>query len=168
MREYLSYHRWFFDHRDELQLSPASAALHVDIEHAPEQLRPAQARGLSVRMFAIPRRRGLRLRRHGHHLRSQFGIRREHPVKPDQVQPWPGHQRRQPLHEFHRRQHDVGGAVAPRCFEFEDYIAFAVDGEPFVGDRRAGDVAAQLFYPFAVRILRGQGRIKSAICKYLF
>ena len=40
--------------------------------------------------------------------------------------------------------------VAPRRFEFEDYIALAVDGEALVGDCRARDVAAQLFDTFTI------------------
>ena len=37
------------------------------------------------------------------------------------------------------------GAVAPEAFELQHDLAFAVALEPFVGDRGAGDVAAQAF-----------------------
>ena len=92
-------------------------------------------------MFAIALARSGLWRRRRHDLGSQLRIRRQHAVEPYQVQSWPWHQRRQPLHELHRCQHDVGGAVAPRGFQFEDDVAVAVDGQAFVGDRRTRDVA---------------------------
>jgi hypothetical protein len=39
----------------------------------------------------------------------------------------------------------VGGAVAPRRYESEANVAFAVDGKPLVDDRRTRDVGASLF-----------------------
>ena len=60
--------------------------------------------------------------------RLQLRMRREHAVEPYQVQPWARHQGRQPLHEFHRGEHDVGGALLvprPRGFEFEFDLPFA-------------------------------------------
>ena len=68
-------------------------------------------------------------------------------MKPYQVQTRPGHERGQPLHEFHRRERDVGGTVAPRCLELEDCVAVAVDAQSLVGDR---DVAAWLFDALAI------------------
>jgi hypothetical protein len=47
-------------------------------------------------------------------------------VKPDQVQPWPWHQRGQPLHELQRAHHQVRGAVAPRRLELELHMQLVV------------------------------------------
>ena len=66
-------------------------------------------------------------------------------MKADEMQAWARHQCGEPLHELHRRHHDVGGAVAIRCSEFENYLPRAVHTKPFVGDDQARDVAAQLF-----------------------
>ena len=46
------------------------------------------------------------------------------------------------------------GAVAPEAFELQHNLAFAIAAEPFVGDRRAADVAAQ---PFESRPLMRSG-----------
>ena len=48
------------------------------------------------------------------------------------------------MHELERRHHDMGGAVAVWALESQHDIAGAVKFEPFVGDGRTGDVAAQL------------------------
>ena len=66
-------------------------------------------------------------------------------MKAYQVQARARHQRCQPLHELHWRHHDVGGAVAAGCFEFEHHLPRSIYTEPLVGNRRARDVAAQLF-----------------------
>ena len=47
-----------------------------------------------------------------HNMFTQFTIGRkaapqEHPMKPGQVGPWSGYQRRQALHEFHWAEHDM-------------------------------------------------------------
>ena len=39
----------------------------------------------------------------------------------------------------------MGGAVAPGAFELEHDLACAIALEPFVGNGRAGDIAAQAF-----------------------
>ena len=53
-----------------------------------------------------------------HHQRAQLGVGGQHAVEADQVQPGPGHQRRQPLHELQRAPHQVRGAVAPGVLSF--------------------------------------------------
>ena len=78
-----------------------------------------------------------------HHLRAQLCMRRRHPVKPRQVQARPGYQRRQPLHELHRHKHDVAGAVVPRGLELQHHLPLAVDTQPLVADRRAGDLTLE-------------------------
>ena len=70
--------------------------------------------------------RGGRLGLLRHHQRAQFGIRCQHAVEPDQVQPWPWHQRREPLHELQRRHHQVRGAVAPGGLELEHHLASGI------------------------------------------
>jgi hypothetical protein len=66
-------------------------------------------------------------------------------MKAYQLQARSRHQWRQPLHELQRRHHEVGGAVAIRCFELEHHLPRAVHTQPFVGDGRARDLAGELF-----------------------
>ena len=80
-----------------------------------------------------------------HDRGAQPGIGCEHVVKTDQMQARTRHQRGQALHEFQRRHLDVRGAVTPGAFELQHDIACAIALEPFVGDRGAGDIAAQAF-----------------------
>ena len=54
------------------------------------------------------------------------------PIFSDQVQAGARHQRGEPLHELHRGEHDVGDAVTPWGFEFQDCVAVAVDAQAFV------------------------------------
>ena len=58
------------------------------------------------------------------------------------MQPRARHQCGEALHEFQRRHDDVGGAVAPGAFELQHHLACWIALEPFVGNRRAGDIAA--------------------------
>jgi len=51
----------------------------------------------------------------------------------------------QALHKLQGRHHDVGGAVAPGTLELQHDLAGWIALEPFVGNRRAGDIAAQAF-----------------------
>jgi crotonobetainyl-CoA:carnitine CoA-transferase CaiB-like acyl-CoA transferase len=64
-------------------------------------------------------------------------------MEPNQVQPGPRHQRRQPLHEFERRHHEVRGAVAPGGLELEHHLPGRVGLYALVGQSGARDVAAQ-------------------------
>ena len=61
------------------------------------------------------------------------------------MQARPRHQRGQALHELQRRHHNVRGAVAPGALELQHDVTRAMALEPFVGDRRTRDVAAQPF-----------------------
>ena len=56
----------------------------------------------------------------------------------------------QALHELQRRHHQVSGAVAPGGLELQHDLPCCVALHPFVGERRAGDVAAKLLQRFAV------------------
>jgi len=71
-------------------------------------------------------------------------------MEPDQVQPGPGHQRGQSLHERQRRHHDVDGAVAPGRLQLKHDLPSGVAWHPLVCQRRAGDVAAQLLEAFGL------------------
>ena len=51
--------------------------------------------------------------------------------------------RGQALHEFQRRHDDMRGAVAVGALQLQHDIASPIALEPFVGDRGAGDIAAQ-------------------------
>ena len=66
------------------------------------------------------------------------------------MQTRPGNQRRKPLHELQRAQDQMRRAVAPRCLQLQLDLPGGIDLHPFVGKRRAGDVAAQLLQPLAV------------------
>ena len=92
MRENALNHRRLFNHGNELQFAAARAMLNVDLEHALQQPRPCHAHRCAVRMLAIPVVCGRRLRRRRHNLGSQLRVRRQHPVKAYQVQPWARHQ----------------------------------------------------------------------------
>src|SRR3954452_2087428 len=66
-------------------------------------------------------------------------------MEANQMQPGTRDQCGQALQELQRRHHDMGGAVAPGALELQHDLASAVALEPLVGNRRAGDVAAQAF-----------------------
>ena len=56
----------------------------------------------------------------------------------------------QALHELQWRHHDRGGAVAVRTFELQHDLACWIAVEPFVSNRRAGDIAAEAFERLAL------------------
>jgi len=100
-------HRLLQDGGDDLQLAAAvRAVLQVEVEHPLEQLGPAQPHRVVMRTarLALGGWSGLRGRLSllRHHQRAQLGVGREDAVEADQMQPRPGHQRRQPLHELQR------------------------------------------------------------------
>ena len=66
-------------------------------------------------------------------------------MEANQMQPGTRDECGEPLQELQRRHDDVGGAVAVGAFELQHDLAGAVALEPLVGNRRAGDVAAQAF-----------------------
>ena len=147
MREDALDHCGLLNSRDGLQLPPTvREVLDVDIAHPLQQLRPTHAplrvTGKRARAVACTRRGGCSLIRYRHHHFSQLSVRCRYPMKADQMQTRPGHQRDQSLHEFHRRHHVVAAAITPLSLEFQYDMPAAVDGEPLVGIRRAGDGAA--------------------------
>ena len=81
------------------------AVLNVDLEHLLEQTCPTDAHG-GWRMRRIVMRIGyltLAFLAVWNNLSAQFGIRCKHAMESNKVEPWPGNQRGQPLHEFQRR-----------------------------------------------------------------
>lgn len=60
------------------------------------------------------------------------------------------HQGRQAFHELQRLHDDMGGAVFVRTLQLQHDLAGAVTLEPFVGDGRAGDIAAELLQFFTL------------------
>jgi len=50
-----------------------------------------------------------------------------------------------PLHELQRRRHQVRRAVVPGCLELQHHLPGGVELHALVGQRQAGDVAAQFF-----------------------
>jgi hypothetical protein len=55
-----------------------------------------------------------------------------------------GHQRGEPLHKFQRRHDNRGAAVFVGTLQLRHDLAGAVTLEPLIGDRRVGDIAAQV------------------------
>ncbi len=80
----------------------------------------------------------------GHDLGTQLGFGGEHTMESYEVESGPWYKRGQALHELQWRHDDVGGAILIRAFELQHNITGAVEFEPFIGDGRAGDIAAQL------------------------
>ena len=174
----------FQDRRDDLELAATvRTVLHVDLEHPLEQLGPAQPHQAVMRTarLALGGWRGLRGRLSllRHHQRTQLGIRCQNTMvraagvrslretklrghQANEVQPRPGHQRSQPLHELQRRRPLVGGAVAPRGLELQHDWPGSVGLYAFVGQSRAGDVAAQLLERLAVVGRAAHGSVQAA------
>jgi len=75
---------------------------------------------------------------------------RQHPVKARQVEARSRHQSCQALHELQRRHPEVRGPVAPGALQLQHDVTRRIFLEPLVGDRGAGDVAAQPFERFAL------------------
>jgi hypothetical protein len=76
---------------------------------------------------------------------TQSGVGREHAMEANQMQPRARHQCGQALHELQRRHHDMGGPVAVGALELQHHLACLIEFEPFVGNGRAGDIAARAF-----------------------
>jgi len=51
-------------------------------------------------------------------------------VETGQIQPWPGHQRRQAGDKIQRFQHDVGGTIAEGMFVAINDAAEVINGQP--------------------------------------
>ena len=71
-------------------------------------------------------------------------------MKADQMQARSRHQSGQALHEFQRRHPEVRGAVTPGALQLQHDVTRRIFLEPLVGNRGAGDVAAQAFERLAL------------------
>ena len=145
MAEDFDNHRRIFDGSDDLQGAAAvGAALDVDVEDPFEQSRPTHARRFSLTLGVIGRGRGGTLCRSGNDFTTQLRVGRQHAVEANEMETRARHQGRQALHELQRLHDDMGGAVFERTHQLQHDIAGAVTLEPFIGDCRAGDIAAQV------------------------
>ncbi len=146
MRENPGDHRRVNDCGDDLQGAAAAwAVFDVDIEDTLEQARPTHARGRMVRVGIIGGGIACLLRWTGNDCSTRLGVRDEYTVEADQMQARAGNERGQSLHKLQRREHDVGGAVLIRALELQHHLASVVAFDPLIGERRAGNVAAQAF-----------------------
>ena len=112
MAQDLLDHRPLQDGDDDPELPGAAvrAVLHVDVENPLKQPCPADASGPDLGGLGLALDAGCGNAWHflilgrplRHHQRAQLGVRGQNPVEPDQVQPRPGNQRRQPLQELQR------------------------------------------------------------------
>ena len=146
MREDLGNERGIDDGGDDLQATPAARAVFdIDIEHALEQARPTHARRRALGVRVIECVLGCLLRWTRNDRRPQRSVGCEHAMEANQMQPRTRPQCRLALHELQRRHHNMGGAVAVGAFELQHDLACSIAFEPFVGNGRAGDIAAQTF-----------------------
>ena len=72
-------------------------------------------------------------------------VRGEHAVVSGEVGAWAWDQRGKPGNEVEGVEDDVSGPVTEGVLESVDDLSPFIDREAFVGERRAGDVAAQAF-----------------------
>ena len=111
------------DGRDDLERAGAAvrAVLHVDVEDAFEQLRPAAAVRSALNRLGLAFAGNCGLGGPLHHLgplwrhqRPQLGVRGQHALVPDQLQPRPQHQRCQPRRAGRNRRCRRAGAAEPK------------------------------------------------------
>src|SRR5262245_12610923 len=124
---------------------------HVDVEDAFEQPGPADARRralpVSVLAWELGGDAGARttlLRNFAFGASTPWKRHCPKPVERDQMETRAGHQGRQALHEPQRLHDDMSGAVFVRTLQLQHDLAGAIAFEPFVGDGRPSDIAAEL------------------------
>ncbi len=154
------------DGGDDLQFAAAvRAVLEVELEHPLEQPRPTQPHRAVVRTVRLAlcglRCLGTFVQPLRHHQRAHLGVRCQHAMESNQVQPWPWHQGCKPLHELQRRHHQVRGAVAPGCLQLQHHLPCCVALHALIGQRRAGDVAAQLLERLALVGAAAHSRVQA-------
>ena len=113
MRENTLDHRRLFDSRDDLQLAAALlTAFKIKVKNTLEQPSPSHTHPRAMRMRAIARVPGCRVRGRSRHNRSaQFGVGRERPMKAYQMQARARHQGGEPLHLPAGRQVNSNGVI---------------------------------------------------------
>ena len=126
-----------FDAGDNMQLGAAlGASLYVNGEDPFQPLHPGHGCPWLVVCLGLASR---------HDVFTLFAVWGEHTVEAGEVQTRTRHQRGQAGNKVERVEHDMGGAVAKRPFEFVDDLATLIGGETLVGDGGSGDVTAELF-----------------------
>ena len=111
---------------------------------------PADARRRALPVSVLAWGLGGRRCRSGNDFTAQLRVWCQHAVEPDQMETRAGHQGRQALHELQRLHDDMGGAVFVRTLQLQHDLAGAITFEPFVGDGRPGDIAAELLEFFTL------------------
>ncbi len=114
-------------HRTALLLGAARRVVGADVHW----------RRIARRPLAAPR---------GRQLRTQVCIRGEYAVEAGEMRARWRDQRRQLGDEIHRIPFHMRGAIAPRGLELVTHPALERYRQPLLADRRARDVAAQLFH----------------------
>src|SRR5262245_30008432 len=151
MTEDFDNHRRIIDRGDNLQGTAAvGTVFHVDVEDAFEQPGPADACRSALPVSVLAWGLGGRRCRSGNDFTAQLRVWCQHAVKPDQMKTRAWHQSRQAFHELQRLHDDMGGAVFVRTLQLQYDLAGAVTLEPFVGDGRPGDIAAELLEFFTL------------------
>ena len=144
MAEDLDDHRRIFDGGDDLQGAAAvGAAFDVDIEDPFKQPGSARAWCLPLTLGVIGQGLGSTLCWSWNDFTAQLRVGRQHAVEANQMETRARHQGRQTLHELQRLHDDMGGAVFVRTLQLQYDLAGAIALEPFVGDGRPGDIAAE-------------------------
>ena len=95
---------------------------------------------------------------------TQFTVGRENPMKPGQVGPWSGYQRRQAPHEFHWAEHDMGGAVIIGRLEGDDDVAVVSQGKASSRYGRSSDISAQALKFLALMRFTGDFGMQRKTC----
>ena len=130
-----------FDARDDAQRAATHGAVFdVDAEDALEPLHPAHGRGARRR-----RRAGGWVDRVGDDAVAVLEVRGEHAVVPGEMGAGAWNEGGEAGDEVDGVEHDMSGAVPEGVFEPIHDLPAVIDREAFVGDGRAGDVAAQAF-----------------------
>ena len=114
----------------------------VDIEDSFEPSGPTHARRRTLRLRVIACGLGCLLYRPGMISLRNFAFGASTPWKRIRCKRGRGTRAGEALHELQRRHDDMGGAVVEHALQFQHDIPGAITLEPFVGDRRAGDIPA--------------------------
>jgi hypothetical protein len=151
-------HRRVFDERDQCEPAAAARACE-DIEPKTplHQLRPQPVRHgpiarLHGRHVVAGRRRTClaRLTISRGDAGPPRGSRAQHAVIQQQVDPRPGRQRRQPLEQRQRLEHEVRGRIRPSVPEVQNHLPLRRQVQPLLRDRWAEGVSAETLEPHAI------------------
>ena len=135
----------------------ARARQDVEIEDAPHQGRPRQGAGWARGGIAARAWLGRRPLRPGgcraaiaDNVPAPAGMRGQHAVIDQQIDRRAGRDGRELLQQLHGVEQQVGGAVPPGGLELEEDAAVGAQAQPVLGQRRAQQIAAQVFEAGAI------------------